>query len=94
MVNFSTLIETLGGAAKLADFTGEKPGTVQQRKARNMFPPETWPNLIAWAQSLGRSDVDEAYLVQVAKVSKVENEARAKARRAARDPQDHQQASA
>jgi hypothetical protein len=93
MVNFETLIQNLGGAAKLADFTGEKPGTVQQRKSRNMFPPETWPDLIRWAHSRGRPDVDEAFLVQVAKVSKAENDERARARRAAR-AQDGQQAAA
>lgn len=70
MDTFASLIESLGGAAKLADFTGEKPGTVQQRKARNNFPPETWHSLIAWAHSLGRADVDEAFLVRVATASK------------------------
>jgi hypothetical protein len=79
---FETLIEDLGGAAKLADFTGEKPGTVQQRKARNNFPPETWPNLIAWARSLGRVDIDDAFLVKVAIASKAENERRARERKA------------
>lgn len=61
--SFADLIEKLGGAAKVAKSTGEAPGTVQQRKARDSFPPETWPKLIELAQQSGLTNVDEALLL-------------------------------
>ena len=66
MDSFASLIDKLGGAAKVAKYTGEQPGTVQQRKRRNSFPPETWPKLIEMARLRGLEGVDEAFLLKLA----------------------------
>lgn len=66
MDSFPTLIDKLGGAAAIAHFAGEKPGTIQQMKNRKNVRPEYWPALIAFAQQQGKPGVTAELLTQLA----------------------------
>lgn len=84
MDSFPTLIDKLGGAAAIAHFAGEKPGTIQQMKNRENVRPEYWPALIAFAEKRGVPGVTTDLLTKLAvNFAKRREKGKAKKRRAA-----------
>lgn len=54
----SKLIDTLGGAQAVADRTGERRGTVDTWKSREIIPRRKWPDfLLAYPTAVGLSDL-------------------------------------
>lgn len=66
MNSFSSVINRLGGAAAVAKFVGEQPGTIQQMKSRESVRPKYWPGLIAMARKKKIAGVTHAALAQIA----------------------------
>jgi hypothetical protein len=53
MSNVASLIDSLGGYAKVAEAIEERPSTVAAWKHRGSVPVRYWPKLIAAAPNLG-----------------------------------------